>query len=919
MGRWRIVPPGLALVALSGLMGCLQETRGEKAAALTPGDYSIAALAANPDVPATLVPVAAVKIPAGGEVDLTIRITKLNGFLGDIALSATGLPASVTATFTPPVVPGQTASTAVLALKATTSAPSTPVTVTIVGAYGTAVTRTCALSVGGATPLFTVTAEPVQPFNSTAGDLMSSGSVTIAKSSSVPQTVVATVDALGGFTGPVIYSPKGDPALIVSPGQVGGTLSAKFPETMPTYTITAPAAAPDGDYRPTFTVTSGTDQRTSPVHVVVSDAMGTAWVSDAITLAPGGTASLPVPVRRYPGTAVAPGLNSANVPTGLTVTPSVQWNAMEGIVTVRAASTMPLGDTSFTLTAGIGSGSVSIPVTVHVVDPSQVPADVRVSRVLFGQSILKEKLRLVAGKRALLAVQALADRSGVAATAVTVKALDYVGTPTLALAGPATFPTSESLANLNQFFSVMLPAEWVTPGARFQVAIVSPAGETVIANNTATVTPEVGPSVTMPLTLVPVTANALTGTAPAVADVQDFLTAVWPMGGVRVKVRAPYVFGGTLGSDGTNWDALLAELDGLRTLDGSLDNYYGLVNVSYASGTVGMGYFGGPVAAGWDARNLGPLGVSSLDAVEVMAHELGHEMGRAHAPCGTGAGTIDLTYPYRNGASAVAGFDVRAINLNLPSLAVVQPSAADLMTYCDPRWVSDFTYEKVQDFLETSASKYADALTLTGGATVSGLTVSGGTSMSLVAGSVTADGITLLPIHQATVYGQPSGAGDHTLTIVHAGGVTTVPVTLRILSDTVGGKDIRHFSALVPALEGVTSVTLSRNGATVAKTAAAKRVPSEMAVAQRVVGSAWTAAIPVTLTWADGVAEVRWDNATWPYLMLAKHGQGIRSTLAMSLQGGVARIAITDKADIAWLEASLSDGKTSVAHRLTLK
>lgn len=69
-----------------------------------------------------------------------------------------------------------------------------------------------------------------------------------------------------------------------------------------------------------------------------------------------------------------------------------------------------------------------------------------------------------------------------------------------------------------------------------------------------------------------------------------------------------------------------------------------------------------------------------------FAHELGHNLGRDHAPCGTEG---DTNYPYPEASIGVWGYDPVGGVLKDPALF------KDLMGYCEPNWVSDYTYEGV--------------------------------------------------------------------------------------------------------------------------------------------------------------------------------------------------------------------------------
>ena len=70
-----------------------------------------------------------------------------------------------------------------------------------------------------------------------------------------------------------------------------------------------------------------------------------------------------------------------------------------------------------------------------------------------------------------------------------------------------------------------------------------------------------------------------------------------------------------------------------------------------------------------------------------MAHEVGHNHGRDHAPCPQwGIGGVDANYPYPGAATGVYGWDSRSDTL-------MPPTSTDLMGYCNRKWVSDYTYE----------------------------------------------------------------------------------------------------------------------------------------------------------------------------------------------------------------------------------
>jgi hypothetical protein len=314
--------------------------------------------------------------------------------------------------------------------------------------------------------------------------------------------------------------------------------------------------------------------------------------------------------------------------------------------------------------------------TLEVLEPT---GDVILSAVDFGQTVVKETLTLVEGKPALLRVTVLASDAGLA-TAVEVEARSgatVLGTKRLE--GPATVPLTASAGDLTKAFRLMLPAEWVTPGLSLAIRVDPDDAmpETDEANNTRTVKPTVGRGHVLHLTAVPVVQSGLTG---QVRDLEATVTRRWPVKHVDAKLRAPYTFSGALSaSGGSGWSALLSALGQVKEADGSSRHYFGWVKVNYGKGIGGIGNIGKGVA---NARD---------DSLEAAAHELGHNFGRQHSPCGGATGT-DPKYPYPGAKMGSWGFDGTKL--------LAPDSFFDLMSYCSPEWVSDYTYERVQQFMD---------------------------------------------------------------------------------------------------------------------------------------------------------------------------------------------------------------------------
>ncbi len=124
----------------------------------------------------------------------------------------------------------------------------------------------------------------------------------------------------------------------------------------------------------------------------------------------------------------------------------------------------------------------------------------------------------------------------------------------------------------------------------------------------------------------------------------------------------------------------------------------------------GSGYWMGLMPSFSDVWGIADRpGTSSASRTNAgtIAHELGHNLSLWHAPCGRPS-NVDPDYPYRNGSIGAWGYDHRGDSL------IDKDEAKDLMTYCEPEWVSDYHFEKAHRYRNAQAMSFGGARRRTG-------------------------------------------------------------------------------------------------------------------------------------------------------------------------------------------------------------
>lgn len=333
------------------------------------------------------------------------------------------------------------------------------------------------------------------------------------------------------------------------------------------------------------------------------------------------------------------------------------------------------------------------------VNPTEVQISAPFVHLVQSVQTLMGNVPLIAGKAALLRVFMTGDQMSFFEP--TVRASFYSGDEVVystRMLSPLYFlPVSADQGLLNNSFNSHIPATVLKPGVELVVEL-DPEKVVPLAPGSSVRVPETG---RLPLNIrevepfylrvVPVIAPnspfpassdqifTWTGNLSKYADQVQYTRLIFPIGEFEVDVREKYETQANL-TQKSGWSSLLREIDLLRRTDpgGAGHYYYGAVTLPQGSAWGGLGYVGRPSSVGRPSQFT-------------LAHELGHNMSLRHAPCGGPSG-IDQNYPYSGGVVGTWGFDPRGASGlgELKDPEVIK----DLMSYCNPEWISDYHFKK---------------------------------------------------------------------------------------------------------------------------------------------------------------------------------------------------------------------------------
>lgn len=390
-------------------------------------------------------------------------------------------------------------------------------------------------------------------------------------------------------------------------------------------------------------------------------------------------------------------------------------------------------------TCGAGNHCTFLP----TVSGGRPAPDLVITGVEISQAIqdANNSVPLVAGRSAILRIYAISTNTTQPLSnikvAVMASSADNLSLSESPLTLSSTVPLTSSRADYSSTLNFALPSSWLSGTVDVTIRL-DPENTTVESNESNNVLTKrlvfnnVPP---LQIKIVPIqythTPNQRTYAAPTVDRVSDWIMRTYPVSNVQISWHAPVSFTGNL-TTSEDFNRLLNDITTLKTSEGApkAQVYYGLIPTSssgsswFSSGYAGLGWIGSRVAIGLDY---------SSQTSQIAAHEVGHNLGMLHTPCGVSS--YDQSYPYANASIGQYGLDVSSGRLYAPT------TNRDMMSYCDPKWISDYTYKYL----------YNKQIASGGSGGASGLEIAPSTSLAqksmVVRAQINANGASFLPAY----------------------------------------------------------------------------------------------------------------------------------------------------------------------------
>ena len=284
----------------------------------------------------------------GASSTSSITISPLNGFSGNVSLSASGLPSGVTASFNP----GSTSGTSTLTLTSSGTAAIGTATVTVTGSSGSLTNQTS----------ITLTVNPIGNYTLSA----SPSNLSILQGTSGTSSI--TVTPQNGFNGNVSLSTSGLPSGVTASFNPNSTTSTS------TLTLTASSTATTGTVTVTVTGTAGNLSNATTLSLTVTAPPNYTLSAspNSLTMTQGASGTSTITVTPQNGFNGSVSLSASGLPSGVTASFNPTGTTGTSTLTLTASSTATTGTATVTITGF--SGTLTNATTVSLtVNPVPVP------------------------------------------------------------------------------------------------------------------------------------------------------------------------------------------------------------------------------------------------------------------------------------------------------------------------------------------------------------------------------------------------------------------------------------------------------------------------------------------------------------------------------------------------------------------